>query len=124
MLKIFGPLYRRVLGWAAHRHAPRYLGALSFAESSFFPIPVDVMLAPMVLANRDKWIRYASIATLFSVPFIVLTLGLFFLIINGAMLILASLVLDGLAVQGCMPAILGGLVLAAFNWVVRAFGES
>ncbi|MDH3743740.1 MAG: phage holin family protein [Acidobacteriota bacterium] len=64
------------------------------------------------------------IATLFSIPFIVLSLGLFFLAINGAMLILASLILEGLSVQGCMPAILGGLVLALFNWVVRAFGDS
>jgi membrane protein YqaA with SNARE-associated domain len=40
---------------------------LSFAESSFFPIPVDVMLAPMCLAARERWIRLASIATIFSV---------------------------------------------------------
>jgi len=40
---------------------------MSFAESSFFPIPVDVMLAPMCLADRDRWMRYASIATVFSV---------------------------------------------------------
>lgn len=40
---------------------------MSFAESSFFPIPVDVMLAPMCLADRDRWIRYATIATVFSV---------------------------------------------------------
>jgi membrane protein YqaA with SNARE-associated domain len=40
---------------------------MSFAESSFFPIPVDVMLAPMVLAKRDKWLRLATIATVFSV---------------------------------------------------------
>ena len=66
-MTLFRPLYDRVLEWSRHRHAEYYLGALSFAESSFFPIPVDVMLAPMVLADRDKWIRYASIATLFSV---------------------------------------------------------
>jgi membrane protein YqaA with SNARE-associated domain len=40
---------------------------MSFAESSFFPIPVDVMLAPMVLADRSKWFRYALIATILSV---------------------------------------------------------
>ena len=66
-MRLFGPLYERVIEWSRHPHAERYLGAMSFAESSFFPIPVDVMLAPMVLANREKWIRYASIATLFSV---------------------------------------------------------
>ena len=40
---------------------------MSFAESSFFPIPVDVMLAPMCLADRKRWVRYATIATVFSV---------------------------------------------------------
>ncbi|MDJ0711710.1 MAG: YqaA family protein [Woeseiaceae bacterium] len=66
-MKLFGPLYDRVLAWSRHRHAARYLGAMSFAESSFFPIPVDVMLAPMCLADRERWIRYATIATVFSV---------------------------------------------------------
>jgi membrane protein YqaA with SNARE-associated domain len=66
-MRLFGPLYDRVLAWSRHRHAERYLGAMSFAESSFFPIPVDVMLAPMTLADRSKWIRYATIATVFSV---------------------------------------------------------
>ncbi len=53
--------------WSRHRHAEWYLGGMSFAESSFFPIPVDVMLAPMCLANRERWLRFASIATAFSV---------------------------------------------------------
>ena len=66
-MKIFGPLYDRVLDWSRHQYAERYLGALSFAESSFFPIPVDVMLAPMCIARRDKAWRYALIATVFSV---------------------------------------------------------
>lgn len=66
-MKLFAPLYERVLEWSRHRHAERYLGAMSFAESSFFPIPVDVMLAPMVLAARDRWVQLATIATLFSV---------------------------------------------------------
>ena len=66
-MKIFGPLYDRVIQWSKHRHAERYLAALSFSESSFFPIPVDVMLAPMCLANLGKAWRYAFIAMLFSV---------------------------------------------------------
>lgn len=66
-MNLFGPLYTKVLAWAGHRHASRYLAGMSFAESSFFPIPVDVMLAPMVLAKPGKWIRFAAIATLFSV---------------------------------------------------------
>ncbi len=62
-------------------------------------------------------------AILLSLPFILLTLGLFFVVINGAMLWLAALFLDGLTVHGCVPAILGGLVMALINWLVRAFEE-
>ena len=53
-MKIFSCLYDLVLSWASHPKAPRYLGALSFAESSFFPIPPDLLLAPMVLAQRHR----------------------------------------------------------------------
>jgi membrane protein YqaA with SNARE-associated domain len=66
-MTLFRPLYDLVLKWSRHPHAERYLGAMSFAESSFFPIPVDVMLAPMCLAEREHWIRFAFIATVFSV---------------------------------------------------------
>ena len=66
-MKLFGPLYERVMGWAAHRHAEWYLGTMSFAESSFFPIPVDVLLAPMCLAKPQKSWRFATNATVFSV---------------------------------------------------------
>ncbi len=66
-MKLFSPLYRRVLRWAAHPHAPRYLGALSFAESSFFPVPPDVMLAPMTLSMPTRAWYFASITTLASV---------------------------------------------------------
>ena len=65
-MRLFGPLYERVLGWARHPHAERYLGGLSFAESSFFPIPPDVMLAPMCLAERTKAWRFASVTTISS----------------------------------------------------------
>lgn len=66
-MTLFRPLYDRVIRWSRHRHAQRFLAALSFAESSFFPVPVDVMLAPMCLADRQHWARYAIIATVFSV---------------------------------------------------------
>jgi membrane protein YqaA with SNARE-associated domain len=66
-MQLFGPLYERVMRWSRHRHAERYLAALSFAESSFFPIPVDVMLAPMVLADRSKAWRFAAVASVLSV---------------------------------------------------------
>lgn len=66
-MKLFSPLYDMVMRWAAHRHAQWYLAALSFAESSFFPVPPDVMLAPMALANTTKAWRFATITTLASV---------------------------------------------------------
>ena len=66
-MAIFGPLYERVMRWSGHRHAEWYLGAMSFAESSFFPIPVDVMLAPMCMATPERSWRYALNASLLSV---------------------------------------------------------
>jgi membrane protein YqaA with SNARE-associated domain len=60
-------LYEATLRAARHRHAERYLAALSFAESSFFPIPPDVMLAPMVMARRERAWRLAAITTAMSV---------------------------------------------------------
>jgi len=53
--------------WSKLPNAPWYLGALSFAESSFFPIPPDVMLAPMSLANPSKAWRFAFLTALTSV---------------------------------------------------------
>ena len=55
------------LVWAKHRHAERYLAGMSFAESVFFPVPPDVMLAPMSLAQPDKAWRFASFTTIASV---------------------------------------------------------
>ncbi|NOZ32044.1 MAG: DedA family protein [Alphaproteobacteria bacterium] len=60
-------LYDWAMGLAAGRHAPAALGAVSFAESSLFPIPPDVMLIPMVLANRKAWWRLALLCTVASV---------------------------------------------------------
>ena len=61
------------------------------------------------------------IVSFFSFPLILVTLGLFYLVINGLMLYLADALLAGLRVDGCLPAILGGTLIAAFNWVARAF---
>src|SRR5690606_28221489 len=66
-LKPFSALYERVMGWSRHPHALRYLCAMSFAESSFFPVPPDVMLAPMTLARPERGWRYAFWCTLASV---------------------------------------------------------
>jgi len=64
---MFKKLYDKVIQWSKHRHAERYLLLLSFAESSFFPIPPDVMLAPMVLAEQKKAWRLAFLTTIASV---------------------------------------------------------
>lgn len=66
-MRLFTRMYEIAMKWSIHRHAPRYLAGMSFAESSFFPIPVDVMLAPMSLAQPNKAWRFAFIATFFSV---------------------------------------------------------
>lgn len=60
-------LYEWTLEKAGHRHAGRWLGAISFAESSFFPIPPDIMLIPMCLAKPERAFRYALICTITSV---------------------------------------------------------
>ncbi|BCX89611.1 hypothetical protein MIN45_P1984 [Methylomarinovum tepidoasis] len=64
---MFESLYSKVLRYARHPHAPRYLAALSFAESAFFPVPPDVMLIPMALANPKAAWRLALLTTLASV---------------------------------------------------------
>lgn len=64
---MFKKLYDHVIFWSKHRHALKYLVAISFAESSFFPIPPDVMLAPMALAQPDKAFRFALWTTVASV---------------------------------------------------------
>ena len=65
--RLFSGLFSRVMAWSRHQHAPYYLAGLSFAEASFFPIPPDVMLAPMSLAEPRRAWRYATVATLWSV---------------------------------------------------------
>ena len=66
-MKLFASLYEKVMAWSKHPHASYYLGALSFAESSFFPIPPDVMLAPMSVAQPNKAWRLALLTTITSV---------------------------------------------------------
>ena len=60
-------LYARVLRHAASPHAPLWLAALAFAEASFFPLPPETLLVPMVLAHKDRAWRYAAICTVASV---------------------------------------------------------
>ncbi len=73
-------LYDWVFKLAKHRQANWALAGVSFAESSFFPIPPDVLLIPMVLAKRNNWIIYASLCLVASI------LGAFFGYFLGAVL--------------------------------------
>ena len=66
-MKLFGPFYDTCRRLAAHPHAPWYLGFISAIESIFFPVPTDVMLAPMALAHPRRWFRYGVIAAVTSV---------------------------------------------------------
>jgi membrane protein YqaA with SNARE-associated domain len=66
-MKLFETLYDATLRWSRHPHAPWYLGGLSFAESSFFPVPPDVMLAPMALARPARAWQFAALTTVASV---------------------------------------------------------
>lgn len=66
-MKIFSYLYDKTIFWSGHRHARYYLAGVAFIESSFFPIPPDMMLISMGLAAPKKSWHYALIATLFSV---------------------------------------------------------
>jgi membrane protein YqaA with SNARE-associated domain len=64
---MFQTLYKRCLNLAAHKSANFYLGLVSFIESSFFPIPPDVMIIPMVIAKKKEFIKIFLIASIFSV---------------------------------------------------------
>ena len=59
-------LYQKSLQLAAHKSSKVFLGIVSFMESSFFPIPPDVMIVPMVIAKKNDYLKIFLIATLFS----------------------------------------------------------
>lgn len=64
---MFRRLYEWTLSWARSRHAPAAMGTVSFVESSVFPIPADVLFIPMCVAQPERSMRYAFIATVTSV---------------------------------------------------------
>ena len=64
---MFKKLYDKSLELASNKRSNLYLGIVSFVESSFFPIPPDVMIVPMVLAKKDSYLKIFLIATVFSV---------------------------------------------------------
>ena len=63
---MFNKLYQKSLLLAAHKSSKIFLAIVSFVESSFFPIPPDVMIVPMVIAKKNDYLKIFIIATLFS----------------------------------------------------------
>lgn len=96
--KVLRKLYNWMLKQAGSKHAEPILALISAAEASFFPIPPDIMLGPMVLAKREKAYRYALICTLASVlgGFFGYAIG-YYLEPIGLMLLKLSGHADGLA---------------------------
>lgn len=76
-----------------------------------------VLVAGLVIGAINLLVK--PITVLLSLPLIVLTLGLFYLVVNGLMLQLAAWILPALTVSGCLPAILGGIVMGALNWLAQ-----
>ena len=64
---MFNTLYKKCLNLAAHKSSKYYLAAVSFVESSFFPIPPDVMVIPMVISKKKDFFKIFLITTIFSV---------------------------------------------------------
>ena len=64
---MFNTLYKKCLNLAAHKSSKYYLAVVSFVESSFFPIPPDVMIIPMVISKKNDFIKIFMITTIFSV---------------------------------------------------------
>ena len=63
---MFIELYQKSLNLAAHKRSKVFLAIVSFVESSFFPIPPDIMIVPMVIAKKNDYLKIFVIATLFS----------------------------------------------------------
>ena len=61
-MKVFGPMYERALAWSKHPRAPAFLTGLSFAEAVVFPIPPEVMLAPMSLSQPKRSFWFATLS--------------------------------------------------------------
>ncbi len=101
---MFRGLYDRVLRASRHRHARRYLFALSLTEATVFPVPPDVMLAPMVLADRQSAWRLALLTTTASV-------------LGGLIGYLIGL----LAIEAVMPLIERAGYVDAYHAAVDAF---
>ncbi len=66
-MKIFAPMYARAIAWSRHPRAPAFLTGLSFVEAIIFPVPPEVMLAPMSLAQPKRALWFATLSLLGSI---------------------------------------------------------
>ena len=64
---MFKALFNKTIKLAGHKNSKKFLGFISFVESFIFPIPPDVLIIPMTIADRQRWIKIAIIATIGSV---------------------------------------------------------
>ena len=120
---MFNSLYKKCLELAAHESSKYYLAIVSFVESSFFPIPPDVMVIPMVISKKKHFIKIFFIATIFSVLGGILGyfLGAFFFDIGMQIMNFygyedkLSKIKENLVNSDCFYAWLGVLFLAGFT---------
>lgn len=110
---MFRALLQIVLNGVALLIAAKLIPGIHYQGSLLY-----LLIAGLVLGLINLIVK--PVVSALSCPLILLTLGLFYLVINGLMLYLADFFLEGLRIDGFIPAILGGLVIALFNWVVRA----
>jgi membrane protein YqaA with SNARE-associated domain len=66
-MKIFAPMYHRAIGWSRHPRAPAFLAGLSFVEAIIFPVPPEVMLAPMSLSQPKRALWFATLSLIGSI---------------------------------------------------------
>jgi putative membrane protein len=83
---------------------------------------LTLLLAGLLFGLFNAIVR--PVALLISIPLMILTLGIFYVILNGILLWAASLLIPGYAVAGVLPGILGSLVIAVINWIASAFRSS
>lgn len=107
-------LVQVVLNGVAVLIAARLVPGISYTGSLWSLLIVGLVIGLINLIVKP-------IVTFFSFPLIIVSLGLFYLVINGLMLYLVAWLLPALRVEGCGAAILGGLVIAVVNWLARAF---
>ena len=110
---MFRALLQIVLNGVALLIAAKLIPGIHYQGSLLY-----LLIAGLVLGLINLIVK--PVVSVLSCPLILLTLGLFYLVINGFILWLADFFLEGLRIDGFIPAILGGLVIALFNWVVRA----